>query len=522
MDEQSRLRLLYDISHELNSHLGAPDMLQRVLELVSRTVAVEDGSLVALGPDGSVVEAWSMRDGKLKRIAPEVMEQIIQSGLAGWVVRHQQPALVHDATQDERWLELPAPASPKQGCAISVPMIRDGRVVGVLTLAHSVPHTFGEELLDLVVAIAEQATVALANTQLLTEIRLAEQRYESLFEYSVIPILITDEDGMVSDVNQQTSQFFGHPRGVLIGMSVADLYRMEGETSLALCLDRLRAGEPVSFQARAWTISGDERPVEVHAKCIERDGQRIIQWVNRDLSERLELERLRSDLISMVYHDLRGPLSTIINGLRLLEQKPDDLPTDAIETIANTGLHSAQFMTLLIDSLLDLQRLEQGQTPADVKPDDIGIIIDQAAAQLELRIREHGHHLVVNVPDDLPKTMLDSDMISRVILNLMENATKYMAEPGTLTVSAQAAEGAMLVCVSDTGPGIEPEDQARIFDKYVRGRRRGCAHGLGLGLTFCKIAVEAHGGCIWVESEPGRGATFCFDLPVAQAGNSSP
>jgi NtrC-family two-component system sensor histidine kinase KinB len=517
MDEQSRLRLLYDISHELNSHLSAPDMLQRVLELVAQAVAVEDGSLVALGPDGSVADAWSMRDGKLKRIAPEVMGRIIQSGLAGWVLRHQQPALVRDATQDERWLELPAPASPKQGCAISVPMIRNEQVVGVLTLAHSVPYTFDEELLDLVVAVAEQAAIALANARLLAEVRLAEQRYESLFEHSIIPILITDEDGAVCDANQQANQFFGHPRSVLIGMSVTDLYRIEGEASLAYYLDQLRAGEPALFQARAWVLSGDERPVEVHAKCIERDGQRIIQWVNRDLSERLELERLRSDLISMVYHDLRGPLSTIINGLRLLEQKPDGLPTDALETIANTGLHSAQFMTLLIDSLLDLQRLEQGQTPVEVKLDDVRFIIDQAVAQLEPRVHEHGHRLVVNVPDDLPKAMIDSDMICRVILNLMENATKYMTEPGTLTVSAQAAQETVRVCISDTGLGIEPEDQARIFDKYVRGRRRGCAPGLGLGLTFCKIAVEAHGGHIWVESEPGRGATFCFDLPVAQA-----
>jgi signal transduction histidine kinase len=117
-------------------------------------------------------------------------------------------------------------------------------------------------------------------------------------------------------------------------------------------------------------------------------------------------------------------------------------------------------------------------------------------------------------PAGLPPIEMDGDMIRRVLINLLENAVKYTRGGGSITVSATRHEQAVLVSVADSGAGIAARDQQRIFDKFARVEEEGRPKGLGLGLAFCRMAVEAHGGRIWVESVEGRGSTFSFTLPV--------
>jgi len=125
-----------------------------------------------------------------------------------------------------------------------------------------------------------------------------------------------------------------------------------------------------------------------------------------------------------------------------------------------------------------------------------------------------GHALHFRLPADLPQVEMDVDMIRRVLINLLENAIKYTRTGGQITASARRSKGEITVSVADTGPGIPAREQQHIFDKFTRIQGEGRAKGLGLGLAFCRLAIEAHGGRLWVESEEGKGSTFSFSLPV--------
>jgi PAS domain S-box-containing protein len=514
VDEKIRLRLLYNISHELNSRLTAPDMLRRILELVSEVTGITDGSAVALDREGRVSDAWVLREGALVRGEPEIIQHVIEHGLAGWVLTHREPVLIPDVSQDERWVSLPD--KPSRGSSVATPLIRGDQVVGMLMMTHKNPRVLNEEMFDLIVSISDQAAIALSNAALLTEIKQANMRYETLFDSSIVPILVTSSDGVVTDVNQAAADFLARGREELIGVPFEDLHQLEDGVAMPDLLARLATGESVAFATSACRSDGEVVPVDVFAKSLKDTGLDVIQWAERDLSEMLQLEYLRNDLISMVYHDLRGPLSNIILSLSTLQGDISRLSADIIQSLATAGRRSADYMQLLIESLLSLQRLEQGQALADIEEGPVESLIHEAAEQIAPRLEEAGHTIALDIEPGLPLIQADRSMVRRVILNLLENASKYMPTAGHITAGARGDGNVIEIFVSDTGPGIAPEDQERIFDKFTRIRHRKGPAGLGLGLAFCKLAVETHGGQLWVTSELGEGATFSFTLPTGE------
>jgi signal transduction histidine kinase len=144
---------------------------------------------------------------------------------------------------------------------------------------------------------------------------------------------------------------------------------------------------------------------------------------------------------------------------------------------------------------------------------DVGLLASEAIEQVQPIAESKGIRLVNEVPPRLPMVDVDADMIRRVVINLIENAVKYTPGEGLVSVQARSGAKEMTVAVKDTGPGIPTGEHTRIFNKFARLQREAAPKGLGLGLAFCKMAVEAHNGRIWVESQPGKGATFSFTLP---------
>jgi len=184
------------------------------------------------------------------------------------------------------------------------------------------------------------------------------------------------------------------------------------------------------------------------------------------------------------------------------------------QALMSIAIRSAGRLSRLVDSLLDLRRLEAGQMVLSRAQTNVNQLIAEAAEQVLPAAEGKDTVLRVELPPRLPFVSMDGDMIRRVIINLMDNAVKYTPRGGSIAVGAKATVTEVTISVRDNGPGIPPSEHTRVFNKFARLQREAAPKGLGLGLAFCRLAIEAHGGKIWVESAVGRGSTFLFTLPL--------
>ncbi|HEX5904342.1 MAG TPA: ATP-binding protein [Actinomycetota bacterium] len=234
---------------------------------------------------------------------------------------------------------------------------------------------------------------------------------------------------------------------------------------------------------------------------------------NRMSSELESLERLRRDLVANVSHELKTPISALRAHLEnLLDgvERPDP------ETL-QVMLAQSERLGRLVDQLLDLSRLESGDVPLERGNVELAPLVAEVLSEIEVARPERGVRLADAVPKDIPPVFADRERVHQVLFNLLDNAVRFTPEGGRVTVSASRHNGSVDVAVADTGPGIAPEDLPRVFERFYRvdeSRSRDDG-GTGIGLAIARSVVEAHGGRIWAESEPGRGSTFTFELPAA-------
>jgi two-component system, OmpR family, sensor histidine kinase KdpD len=226
---------------------------------------------------------------------------------------------------------------------------------------------------------------------------------------------------------------------------------------------------------------------------------------------RAETEQLRNSLLSSVSHDLRTPLGVVTGATSayLDESAPKDEATR--RELIQTAHEEALRLNRLVGNLLDMTRLEAGALKVQKDLQPVEEVVGSALNRLEDRLR--GREVQVVIPNDFPLVAFDSALIEQVLINLLENATKYTPPGSPLDIVARARDSEVEVEVADRGPGVDRADAERIFDKFYRARERE-GGGVGLGLTICRGIVSAHGGRIWVEERPGGGAAFRFTLPL--------
>lgn len=230
-------------------------------------------------------------------------------------------------------------------------------------------------------------------------------------------------------------------------------------------------------------------------------------------AERQEVERLRSDLLSTVSHELRTPLTLVRTSVGLLLDSDPD-PAMRARLLQNIK-HSAARMHALVTDLLDLVRLHSGKAELRLRYVDVGELAVGAAGLMGALLEQKGQMLELAVPSPAPKVMGDHRRLEQVLLNLLSNANKFAPSGARVCVSVAEGGAEVVIAVSDTGPGITPEAQARLFEQFYTARTSSPSHniGAGLGLPIAKGIVEAHGGRIWVESEVGAGSTFYCSFP---------
>lgn len=229
--------------------------------------------------------------------------------------------------------------------------------------------------------------------------------------------------------------------------------------------------------------------------------------------ETKEEEWLR--FIDTLSHELKTPLTSIIAAAGLLAEELEESGEESDQKLIQTIIHNANTLETRLAELMDIVKTGSGRLQLQLEPVDMKSLLQGIGWQISPLLQGKGQNLSMDLPDSLPILHGDGQRLEQVVLNLMTNATKFTPEGGNITLRARKRDSEIVTEVQDTGIGIAKEEQGRLFKPYSRLSADRQRHpGLGLGLALAKQVVELHGGKIWVESEPGKGSTFSFSLPL--------
>ncbi len=252
----------------------------------------------------------------------------------------------------------------------------------------------------------------------------------------------------------------------------------------------------------------------LHTNALYRELQESYEALRR-------MEALRNDLIGMIAHDLRSPLTVILGTLEVLAEDLRDVLSEEHSHAIGVAVRAARRQMGLIHNILDVQRLEEGKMPLNLGRIDLQPIILSAIGGAGLQATWRDIELTLDLPPDLPPVRADAALVERILANVIDNALRHTSVGGRVHVSAGLlAEGqgggCVVVHVADTGPGVPEAEREAIFDKFRQAdtTQKGTQGTSGLGLAFCRMALEAQGGHIWVDSAPDWGAVFSFTLPI--------
>lgn len=518
MTAPDRYQILYEISRALHaSRLDLQRTLQTVISLTGQALGIQHGCLMTFHEDSSIANVYVIGASDKTGLDEHLWNTLFKQGPIGYVYHSDRVVVIRNIKTDPRWSLMPDEVSfiPSAGSAASVPLGHGTGIVGVMLLIHPTVDYFNRQRVELLEEIAALAALAIRNARDLHAIRVGDTRYRALFDEAVVPMLLTDPDGVIVDVNWKACDFLGYRRTDLLHVPIADINQ---EAAQKAQFANLQEEQEEHVRATIYNIDGRAIPSLVRVRRLQIEGRPVIEWVMQDMSAQTELEQLRRDMTAMVYHDLRGPLTNILGSVYKLGEVLQNNENPLVLKLLHIGLRSARQLQRLIDSLLDIQRMEEGKRMLNRQPIEVRVLVTDAVQLVQPLAAEAEQLLMFDVARDIPVAHLDSDMVMRVLVNLIENAIKYTPTGGSIHVNARLDDTGQQIIfkVSDSGPGIPPDMTGRIFEKFSRVHYQNAPKGVGLGLAFCRLAVEAHGGRIWVESEMGKGSDFIFQLPLRE------
>jgi PAS domain S-box-containing protein len=503
----------------MNASLRMEDVHQRILIQTMQALQVET---VALGMiDGEQLVFRAAAGHNAGNIVGRKIS--LGDGIVGTAAREGRGIVVSDISQDKNYSDADKFGGVEMRAVVVAPIQSHGRTIGIIEAINPIAKSFDPDALLVMTGIGGLAGTTIQNAELFEKLQAAHQRYRELFEDSIEPMLITDWEGHILEANRQAMLLSGYSNEQLHSLTIDQLHEVNWHRT-GNDFETLRENRTSSYESSLHKQDGSQMPIEVHARRVEFDEADSIQWIMRDITERKELDSLREDLTAMIYHDLRSPLANIVSSLDVLYSMAPEDDKDTVLSILKIAENSTDRIQRLVSSLLDVSKLESGQPVADQKAVAPLELIQNAVLDVTPVAGGRRQTLMTDLPIELSAIWVDEDMARRVLINLMENASKFSPSGGTIEVGAREQSEWIHLWVKDNGPGIAAAEQDRIFDKFTRLRGSNKPGGLGIGLAFCRLAVQGHGGHIWVESEPGHGATFHFTFPVATveqlAGNS--
>lgn len=523
----SEIRTLYSITQLATQSLVVEDVVAAALEATLQSLGYHKGLILLKNLDDD-----SLYIGAAHHLTPTFQNNLLHSEIADLCRRQHSTG-----SWSMIWPEAPPETLPVPetwaftlrtegidsfACA---PLRHQTEALGAFYLFDHQPDHALNVTPQLLMAIGHQIGVAVTNAYLHEDVAFKQSQLRTLIEASRNGVVLVTPDGDMPFVNAAAFDMFdfpGQPADWVNRPISQNLLRLRRHfphivKSLIAEIRRVVHGDE-SNQEGEWEIPN--RVIQwSHVPVLDKDQFQGWLLITRDVTEERRLARLREDLTQTVIHDLRNPLTAIAGAIELIqleaqEQSFDTLP-QMLEIIEmNTGK-----MLALVNTIMDISRLESRQMPLRWTAFYLHDLVAEAFRLQAPLAEEKQIKLTYERPSEFLLLWADADLVARILQNLIGNAIKFIETEGIIRIAAALEphtenNPSARITVWDNGPGIAPDIRDNLFQKFVTGRQK--ASGSGIGLSFCQLAVQAHGGRIWVESDPGQGTAFHFTLPIFQ------
>ncbi|MBN2085785.1 MAG: GAF domain-containing protein [Anaerolineales bacterium] len=538
--EHQRAETLLRISTELVVSLDLEQVLARALQLVNEAIGADQAAIVLLDPQTQqlVYRASLEKDAPLPQ-GGRSLPFHAGEGLAGWVIQQRQSVILPDLEKDPRWVHLYPEEPMRYRSALAVPLMVGADALGALLLLAQDPSVFNPEQLQLASAAANQVAAAINNAELYRLIRdqadrlgdlVRSQQVESrksraMLEAIADGVMVTDEDQKIVLFNDAAARLLSLRREQVVDRPAGEFIGLFG-----------KAGRPWQERLHKWrTDPAEIESGEYLAERITLDSGRVLSIhlapvasgeefigtvaVFRDITQEVEIDRLKSEFVATVSHELRTPMTAIRGYSEMLMMDAAGPLNDEQRRFLKIVKDNSDRLELLVSDLLDISRMESGQIRLNLDVVEIPGILEEAAESLRQRSRkeEKPMEIVLEVEPGLSSIQADRGRMMEILHNLADNAFQYTPAGGKITLRAFPRADGIQIDISDSGIGIAPAEQERIFERFYRGENPTvmATSGTGLGLPITRRLVDMHGGSIAVESDgtPGKGSTFHVMLP---------
>jgi PAS domain S-box-containing protein len=506
---------LYDISQDVSTQHDLSALLQTIVGR-AKTLLATAGCAIFLYEKEQDDFQIAVESGVGMPIGTRLPRT---EGLAGRVADTLQPLIVND------YHSWPYRSSPLKklpiGPTVCVPMIRRGELVGVLGVHEVVgtSRTFTEADARLLFLFADNAAGAVHNARLMDALKNSEERFRIAAECASDIVYDWDMSGDQVD-------FFGALFKNTWGGEDA-LPRTRTEYSKMVHSDdrarirvaiknHLEKGVPFSEEYRIIDGRGACLTLSDRATAIRNKQGIPIRMIGvvSDITERKKAEKMKSDFVSFVSHQLRTPLSGIKWMLELAMNEDGD--SEEAQSFLQDARSSTERLIGLVNDLLDTSRLERGKLQINPQPINLLELTEDVIDEISPLIQDKMQNLVIQIPGDLPEVFADRQLLRQVILNLASNAMKYTPHGGKIRITARSESGRLRWEIEDSGIGIPKTNMGKLFEKFYRAENAVAVEteGTGLGLYLVRLIVEQLGGKVWCTSEENVGSTFAFTLPL--------
>ena len=504
-----RVRLLAEAGELFSSSLDREEIFRRIAHVVVPRVADACNIFLADGTQLLRV-AHAHADPELERlmdampdsypmpdVTPPLMHRVVGAG---------EPLLVPTVTRElmdelaQIGLDRNAFARVGSRSMMFVPFVSRGETLGVMTLGSREPDRYGDTDLELALELARRGSTAIDNARLVGELRRRAVAGQAL-EFVGEGVFLVDRDGIVRLWNPAAARITGLAERDVDGERAADVL----------------AGWPleqVGERPQTFPVDGSAGELWLSLTAVEFPQGRVYAF--RDLTDERAVEQLKSDFVSTISHELRTPLAAIYGAAMTLRRDDVSLGADQQEGMLGVIAGESERLARIVNDILLASRLDSGAAQVSIGSADATELARTVLAAAETHLPS-GIELALSAPEPGPQVAADPDGLRQVLVNLVENAVKYSPDGGLVELEIDPSDGHVRFAVRDRGLGIPASEHERIFEKFYRldpNLSRGVG-GTGLGLYISREIVRRMGGRIRVESEPGRGSTFSFDLPRA-------